>query len=112
MNDLIHISFGTAGAVAVLGYLVVFLGLTLLMLVVLLLSRIMKNRNAEQRTSEAADELLQTPSQTGAKPGAGTGEIELYGTNPREAAVVMAIIADRLGKPLEEIRFRSIREVK
>ena len=42
---------------------------------------------------------------------AAVGEVELYGTNPRDAAVVMAIVADRLGKPLQELRFKSIKEV-
>ena len=40
------------------------------------------------------------------------GELKLYDTDPRDAAMVMAIVADKLGKPLNELRFKSIREVK
>lgn len=40
------------------------------------------------------------------------GELKLYDTDPRDAAMVMAIVADELGKPLNELRFISIREVK
>ena len=40
------------------------------------------------------------------------GELKLYDTDPRDAAMIMAIVADTLGKPLNELRFKSIREVK
>ena len=39
------------------------------------------------------------------------GEFKLYNTDPRDAAMVMAIVADSLGKPVNELRFISIREV-
>jgi 3-oxoacyl-ACP reductase-like protein len=48
-----------------------------------------------------------------ADPAPGTaGDFKLYNTDPRDAAMVMAIVADSLGKPLNELRFISIREVK
>ncbi len=40
------------------------------------------------------------------------GDIKLYDTDPRDAAMIMAIVADELKKPLNELRFISIREVK
>ena len=40
------------------------------------------------------------------------GDLKLYDTDPKDAAMVMAIVADSLGKPLNELRFISIREVK
>lgn len=40
------------------------------------------------------------------------GEVKLYDTDPRDAAMIMAIVADELQKPLNELRFISIREVK
>ena len=39
------------------------------------------------------------------------GELKLYNVEKRDAAMVMAIVADKLGKPLNELRFISIREV-
>ena len=36
----------------------------------------------------------------------------LYDTDPRDAAMIMAIVADELGKPINKLRFKSIREVK
>ncbi len=40
------------------------------------------------------------------------GDVKLYDTDPRDAAMIMAIVANKLGKPLNELRFRSIKEVK
>ena len=47
------------------------------------------------------------------KPAKGTaGELKLYDTDPKDAAMIMAIVADATGKPLNELRFLSIREIK
>lgn len=40
------------------------------------------------------------------------GKIKLNGVAPKTAAMLMAIVADQLDKPLNELRFISIREVK
>ena len=40
------------------------------------------------------------------------GQLKLYDTPPKTAAMIMAIVADKMGKPLNELRFISIKEVK
>ena len=40
------------------------------------------------------------------------GEVKLYDTDPRTAAMLMAIVADELKTPINELRFISIREIK
>ncbi|MBQ9967746.1 MAG: hypothetical protein IJO88_03375 [Oscillospiraceae bacterium] len=40
------------------------------------------------------------------------GQIRLCGVEPKTAAMVMAIVADKMGKPLNELRFISIKEVE
>ena len=112
MTDMVNISLANAGITAVLGYLVVFIGLILLMLVVMLMGKIMvaQDKKAAAKASAAAA-APSTPAS--AKPAPGTaGELKLYDTDPRDAAMVMAIVADTLGKPLNELRFISIKEVK
>jgi hypothetical protein len=48
-----------------------------------------------------------------AAPAPGTaGELKLHDVSPRDAALIMAIVADKLGRPLNELRFKSIKEVK
>ena len=48
---------------------------------------------------------------TDAAPGS-AGKLKLYDTPPKTAAMIMAIVADKMGKPLNELRFISIKEVK
>ena len=111
MNDLVNISIPNAGIIALLGYLVVFLGLVMLMVVVMVMSRIMV---ARARKAQAAAAVEAAPVETAPKAEApGTaGELKLYDTDPRDAAMIMAIVADTLGKPLNQLRFISIKEVK
>lgn len=111
MEDLVNISFGAAGAVGLLGYLVVFFGLILLMLVVILLGKIM-SRQSTRRAQPADAPRPAVPPEAKEPTQVSRGEVALFGTDPRDAAVVMAIVADGLGKPLEEIRFISVREVE
>jgi len=40
------------------------------------------------------------------------GEVKLHTVDPRTAAMLMAIVAEKTGKPLNELRFVSIREVE
>lgn len=44
-------------------------------------------------------------------PGA-AGQLKLHSVPPKTAAMLMAIVADKTGKPLNELRFISIREVE
>ena len=46
-----------------------------------------------------------------AAPGS-AGQIKLHHVPPKTAAMLMAIVADKMGKPLNELRFISIREVE
>ena len=46
-----------------------------------------------------------------AAPGS-AGQLKLHTVEPKTAAMLMAIVADKLGKPLNELRFISIKEVE
>ena len=114
MIDLVNISVGNAAGYALLGYLVVFFGLVLLMCVILVMGKIMGRKKAVPAPAAAAPAAAApAPAPVKAEPAPGTaGELKLYDTDPRDAAMCMAIVADTLGKPLNELRFISIREVK
>ena len=60
---------------------------------------------------EAAPAPVQTTAESPVAPGS-AGEIKLYNVEPKTAAMLMAIVADKLGKPLNELRFISIKEVE
>lgn len=110
MNDLINISVGDAAMTALLGYAVVFIGIIMLMILVMFVGDLMF-KSAKRKAAKAPATAPATPAAPAAAPGT-AGELKLYDTNPRDAAMVMAIVADKLGKPLNELRFKSIREVK
>ena len=46
-----------------------------------------------------------------AAPGS-AGQLKLHDVEPKTAAMLMAIVANKMGKPLNELRFISIKEVK
>ena len=110
MNDLINISVGDAAMTALLGYAVVFIGIIMLMILVMFVGDLMF-KSAKRKAAKAPAAAPAAPAAPAAAPGT-AGELKLYDTDPRDAAMVMAIVADKLGKPLNELHFKSIREVK
>ena len=94
-----------AGVIALLGYAVVFFGLILLMIVVMVMGKIFmaKAKKATAAPAPAAD----APTAPGS-----AGKLKLHDVEPKTAAMIMAIVADKMGKPINELRFISIKEVK
>ena len=115
MNGVSDLSYAAAGGYAILGYLVVFFGLVLLLGVLLIMGAI--NKRKQKKAIEAAlpaadlEAPVLTLENTMPRASGTAGELKLYNTDPRDAAMIMAIVADSLGKPLNELRFISIREV-
>ena len=105
-----NIGIGEAGVIALLGYAVVFFGIILLMIVVIALGKIftVKAKSAAPAAAPAAEVPAPAP-----KTAPGTaGQLMLHDVEPKTAAMIMAIVADKMGKPLNELRFISIKEVK
>ncbi len=102
-----------AGIVAVLGYAVVFFGIILLMIVVMIMGSIFKSIDARKK-AEAPIPTPEAPAEPAPQPTApgSAGELKLHDVEPKTAAMLMAIVADKMGKPLNELRFISIKEVK
>ena len=117
MSDLIHISIGAAGATALLGYAVVFFALVLLLGVVSLMGLFTAPKKPAEKAVGGipapgrSAPVLVTENLAPLAPGT-AGEVKLYDTDPRTAAMLMAIVADELQTPLNELRFISIREIK
>ena len=109
------LTFGEGVLYAVLGMLVVFFALVLIMLIIKILIKATDKKKAEPAPAAAAPAPAEVPAEPVKRddPAPGTsGAIKLYTTDPKEAAMIMAIVADALGKPLNELRFKSIREIK
>ena len=114
--DLVNISIANAGIVALLGYAVVFFGLILLMCVITILGKAFQAAEAKAKAAAAAAPAAAAPAAApavSADPAPGSaGKLKLHDVEPKTAAMLMAIVADKMGKPINELRFISIKEVK
>ena len=120
--DFVNLGVGPAAVLALLGYAVVFFGLILLMCVVIVMGKIFiaKDKKAAAKGAAALKAAAAAPvdAAPAAAPAApavapGTaGQLKLYDVPPKTAAMIMAIVANQMGKPLNELRFISIKEVK
>ena len=109
-----------AAVIAVLGYAVVFFGLILLMIVITVMGKIFVAQDAKKKAAASAAKtsvaapaaaVAAAPAAPVAAPGS-AGPVKLYDVPPKTAAMIMAIVANQMGKPLNELRFISIKEVK
>ena len=102
---------------SLLGICVVFVALLFLIIIITILTKLNLSDEPKAKGAPAAAGAAAGAAGAGAvavdKPLApGTaGDLKLYNTDPRDAAMVMAIVADELQKPLNELRFLSIREI-
>ena len=108
------IGIGEAGVYALLGYGMVFFGLILLMVVVMIMGKIFtakKETPAAAPVAAAPAAAPAAPVEAPVAPGT-AGQLKTYDVPPKTCAMLMAIVADKMGKPLNELRFISIKEVK
>ena len=110
---LTDLELGTGALIAVLGYAVVFVGLIALMAVVTIMGKIMVANKKKAAAPAAAPAPAPAPAaQPVLAAAAGSaGNIKLYNVSDRDAAILMAIVADKMGKPLNTLRFKSMKEV-
>ena len=109
----VTLSVGDYVFFSVMGICVVFFALILLMCIIKIMT--FSPKKAEEPAAgavgtgdgNAAAAKVDKPLAPGT-----AGDLKLYDTDPRDAAMIMAIVADELKKPLNELRFISIREVK
>ena len=117
-SNLENIGIADAGVIALLGYAVVFFGLILLMVVLMIMGKIfiakdkkLKNASVAAATAAATTAAVPAAAEPQTAPGS-AGSLKLYDVEPKIAAMLMAIVANKMGKPLNELRFISIKEVK
>ena len=112
--DLVNLSIGNAAIIALLGYAVVFFGLILLMGVITLLGKAFVAAEAKAKAAApvAASAAAPAPAVTADPAPGSAGKLKLHDVEPKTAAMLMAIVANKMGKPINELRFISIKEVK
>lgn len=108
---------------SIVGFVLIMAVLSILMLCIYAMSKILKEtdgltvkslikkvfgKKEEEVTTVQEEKGLEAPPITAS----GTaGEIKLHSVEPGVAAMLMAIVADELKTPLNELRFISIKEV-
>ena len=99
---------------SVLGLAIVFAALILLMAIIKIQSALMgKTKESKPAAAPVAAPVAAAPAAQPKTVAPGSaGEIKLYNVPDKTAAMIMAIVADTLKKPLNELRFKSIKEVK
>lgn len=119
---LTNVTLSEAGGLSILGMCIVFAVLIALMVVLAILTRIFSKENnkpiqdATQATAATANPAPSTSyTQAGnanneLAPGS-VGEIKLNNVPDKQAAMVMAIVADHLKVPLNQLRFKSIKRI-
>ena len=90
----------------------VALAMVLVLAAVIAVMAFRKHR-AKGKTSVRTPKPAAAPAPAAQAPFApgSAGRLKLHNVPPKTAAMVMAIVADKLGRPLNELRFISIKEV-
>ena len=86
-------------------------------LAIIVLVMVIRKHSALKKAAQTKDVEVTAVEQTTEEVAAPTapgsaGSVKLYDVEPKTAAMLMAIVADKTGKPLNELRFISIKEVK
>lgn len=111
-----HLTIGESFNVSLLGMAIVFFVLVGLLAMICFLRFTMGKLETAggaktAGSNRAASEKQQAEPFAGMVPAKGSaGEIKLYNVNDKTAALVMAIVANKMEAPLNELRFISIRE--
>lgn len=83
-------------------------------LLLFLIAAVLRKRFGPKKSIADCEDKIADGSQSQDVPAAvGTaGQLKLHGVDPKTAAMLMALVADKTNRPLNELRFISIREVK
>ncbi len=106
-----NITLGQGGILALLGYAMVFVGLILLMILTIILGKFFTALTKKKETPAPVVEEAPAPKAEAPTAPGSAGQLKLYNVEPKTAAMVMAIVADKMGRPINELRFLSIKEV-
>lgn len=113
-----NITVGDALLISLVGFLIVFAALIILMFTIRLISAVARALEKKETPAAVPAAAASAPVVTSAKPvvpvgmvpaKGSLGEIKLFDTDEKTAAMLMAIVADELKAPLNELRFVSIR---
>ena len=99
-------------AVSLIGITTVIVILAVIACLILLVSKIIRSIEAaaaKKKPAAAAEAATTAPAGVPMPAGMNQGELELIGTDEKTAAIIMAIVSDKSGIPLNRLSFKSIK---
>lgn len=108
-EQLTQVSIPESLLFALIGFAIVFVGLIIIIAFIVLTSKI----TGSKKPAAAPAPVAATAAPAAEKPAApgSCGELKLYNVSDKDAAMIMAIVADEMKTPLNELRFISIKEI-
>lgn len=111
------ISYGDAVSTSITGIIVVMIILAILAVLVLLLSKAIRAVEGAAKKSKKSDEVPATvaaPVSNGSALPAtqSAGKLDLVNVDDKTAAVIMAIVSNESGIPLNRLQFNSIKKIE
>lgn len=97
---------------SVIGIITVLVILAIIAVLIILVSKVIRAIEAKSAKHASAKEAEEEKAASEAVPmpdGMNQGEVELVGTDEKTAAVVMAIVSQKSGIPLNRLAFKSIK---
>lgn len=88
-------------------YVALAMVLALAVIVVIMVIRKKLSKKEAIQVVPVSETVAAVPTAPGS-----AGHIKLHNVEPKTAAMLMAIVADKMQKPLNELRFISIKEVE
>lgn len=107
LSTSLKMPLSEALAVSLIGIITVISILAVIDVLIILVSKAI--RVLEAKTAKAPEAAAPAVEAIPAPQGASQGQVELIGTEEKEAAVIMAIVSNKIGIPLERLSFKSIR---
>ena len=101
-------------SVSLIGITTVICILAVIACLILLVSKVIRSFEAASAKKKSAAEPVKAeaapvPAGVPMPQGMNQGELELIGTDEKTAAIIMAIVSDKSGIPLNRLAFKSIR---
>lgn len=89
----------------------VALAMVLVLAVIVAIMAIRKKMGRKVKEVPAVDPVPAEAPVKATAPGS-AGQVKIHNVDPKTAAMLMAIVANKMGKPLNELRFISIKEAQ
>ena len=103
-------------ATSLIGIVTVIIILAIIALLIILVSKVIRAiESAAKKNAPAAAPVAAAPAAPAGIPmpaGMNQGELELVETDEKTAAIIMAIVSDKSGIPLNRLSFKSIKLVE